>query len=229
MSIARHLHFNIPVNPHIQKSQNPRDRSPAPFKVFLPIGRGYSGVLRPINFSSNNITLTREKPTSRCHTPVSKFKTSQVSVQEFIESFGPSSFYFVTPIKQSRLLFSPPLVEIALKPLSLAFLQRPLPLPLAPSRPAAFFFRIGSRGRAHPDASSFLSFFIPTNRSESPRRNGINSRFTDLLATGLSPSPLSPLTLHTCTRNFIYPGRGSFLFATSSVSSIRVSIRRSGR
>lgn len=26
------------------------------------------------------------------------------------------------------------------------------------------------------------SFFIRTNRSESPRRNGINSRFTDLLA-----------------------------------------------
>lgn len=73
---------------------------------------------------------------------------------------------FISPFHHpaTRSFFS--LVEITLKPLS----------PTSRQRPLFFLFPAsGLRARA-------FSFFIRTNRSESPRRNGINSRFTDLLA-----------------------------------------------
>lgn len=73
---------------------------------------------------------------------------------------------FISPFHHpaTRSFFS--LVEITLKPLSPTSRQRPL-----------FFLFPASGLRAR-----IFSFFIRTNRSESPRRNGINSRFTDLLA-----------------------------------------------
>lgn len=155
---------------------------------FLP-SSNVTRVQYSIKLSWNNIFPLQER--KRSSTVIQCRNLNKLPGSErCIESFDPSSFYFVTPIKLAAPSFFPARRD-RFKAAFTGILATSTPIPLSP--------RLLFPYQAARNQRSRLFFISGESLEATQTRNGINSRFTDLLAT----STPAPSMLRTFTRNFI--------------------------
>lgn len=156
------------------------------YRVLIPWG-----CIPSLNFHRIIFSIA-QKPWGRGD-PVSEFIQAS-RVQGFIEFFDLHPLFISSPpsscLAASTYSRAPSFFSARRDLFKAAFTGILAIAPLPPSLFRAFFFCTVSRMHV------YSSFYSRTNRSESSRRNGINSRFADLLAIPLATLPSRFIPLH---------------------------------